>query len=824
MPGPADDDRIPEAVAPHTLSDFGYGDLEKGKRIGTGGDADAYRATLDQDGYTYPIAVKEPRFEGTIRKRVFQRFETEAETWESLNHHENVVSVYTWGAEPLPWLALEFMDGGTLEAQLGSIDVAEALWLSGRIAEGIRYGHRHGVAHLDIKPTNVLLRDTPEGKWDYPKVSDWGLAKMLLDHSNSIEGISPTYAAPEQFDAEEYGSPDDITDIYQLGTLVYALVAGEPPFSGSSTAVMQGVLREDPDPPSTVNPEVPAAVDEAVLKALAKDKADRYDGVLTFRKELDRLFAEHVSDDVVGGNPPTASPAPEPTDRTTERDAETVADSTGTVATGSRTGSRSAVDQDEGSPASATRHGTGSDGAPLVSRRSVLGLLSVGVLGGGGVMVTRITGDDEPSSSGSAPLGGSGDGGGGSEYSELGNYPIEGDTATFGFTVPQSGPYAAEGEDELRGYELAVDHLNNGGGWVDSRFDDLSGDGVLDYRIDSVSGDTETDADTARQWAARMIRRDDAIMVSGGSSSAVTIAVQDLCQQERTVFMGCLTHSNYTTGRDCLRYGFREMFNVHMTGQALAPVLRDEYGEGLQFYQLYADYSWGRTQQESMNQFLSETAGWKQVDSVATPLGTSDYSSYLSEAANSGADVLVLNHYGLDGATSVSQAVDAGLAEDMELVVPLYNRPMAEAAGAAIEGVFGTVAWDAQIDNTPSQEFLQAFQDEYDRVPSGVAHLAYAQTLQYAAAVERAGTFYPPEVIRQLEDYEYDNIGMGSETMRACDHQAQRAVPVVRGLPESEQRTGQYYELIDLTSRDELGYGCDEGPAAECELGEYGDE
>ncbi|GAB3319040.1 protein kinase domain-containing protein [Haloplanus salinarum] len=174
MPGPADDDRIPEAVAPHTLSDFGYGDLEKGKRIGTGGDADVYRATLDQDGYTYPIAVKEPRFEGTIRKRVFQRFETEAETWESLNHHENVVSVYTWGAEPLPWLALEFMDGGTLEAQLGSIDVAEALWLSGRIAEGIRYGHRHGVAHLDIKPTNVLLRDTPEGKWDYPKVSDWG--------------------------------------------------------------------------------------------------------------------------------------------------------------------------------------------------------------------------------------------------------------------------------------------------------------------------------------------------------------------------------------------------------------------------------------------------------------------------------------------------------------------------------------------------------------------------------------------------------------------------------------------------------------------------
>jgi ABC-type branched-subunit amino acid transport system substrate-binding protein len=423
--------------------------------------------------------------------------------------------------------------------------------------------------------------------------------------------------------------------------------------------------------------------------------------------------------------------------------------------------------------------------------------------------------------------GGGGGGGGGdgeSEYPELGNYPIEGDTATLGFNVPQSGPYASEGQDELRAYELAVKHLNNGGGWVDSQFDDLSGDGVLGYQIDSVSGDTATDADTARQSASRMIQRDDAIMVTGGSSSAVAIAVQELCQRERVMFMACLTHSNETTGANCVRYGFREMFNAYMTGQALAPVLRDEYGSDLQFYQLYADYSWGQTVQESMNQFLTETAGWEQVDSVATPLGTSDYSSYLSEAANSGADVLLLDHYGLDGATSVSQAVDAGLDEDMELVVPLYNRPMAEAAGAAIEGVFGTVAWDSQIDNTPSQEFTQVFQDEYDRVPSGPAQLAYSQTLQYAAAVERAGTFYPPEVIRQLEDYEYDNIGMGAETMRGCDHQAQRDVPVVRGLPESEQAEGQYFEIINVTSRDELGYACDAGPAAECELGEYGDE
>jgi len=416
-----------------------------------------------------------------------------------------------------------------------------------------------------------------------------------------------------------------------------------------------------------------------------------------------------------------------------------------------------------------------------------------------------------------------GGGGGESEYPSLGNYPVEGDTVTFGFNVPTSGPYSSEGEDELRAYELAVKHLNNGGGWIDS-FEDLSGDGVLGYEVDFVSGDTATDADTARESASRMIDRDDVIMFSGGSSSAVAIAQQGLAQDENVPFMCCLTHSNDTTGKDCARYSFREMFNAYMTGQALVPVITEEYGDDLSFYQLYADYSWGQTVRDSMQQFF-EDAGWSEVENVPTPLGTSDYSSYLSEAADSGADVLFLNHYGLDGANSVSQAVEAGLDEEMEIVLPLYNRPMAQAAGGAIEGIFGTIAWDSQIDNEPSAAFTEAFGAEYDgRVPSGPAQLAYGQTLQYAAAAERAGTFYPPEVIRELEDYEYDNIGMGAETMRACDHQAQRAIPVVQGLPASEQGDGQFFDIVNVTARDQVGYGCEEGPAAECELGEYGDE
>jgi ABC-type branched-subunit amino acid transport system substrate-binding protein len=399
---------------------------------------------------------------------------------------------------------------------------------------------------------------------------------------------------------------------------------------------------------------------------------------------------------------------------------------------------------------------------------------------------------------------------------------VDGDTVTFGYNVPQSGSYSQEGEDELRGYNLAQKHLNNGGGWVDS-WSDLSGNGVLDKTVESVEGDTATDPDTARQAASRMIDRDNAVMISGGSSSAVAIAVQELCQQEKVQFQACLTHSNDTTGSACVRYSTREMFNAYMTGQSLAPVLSEEYGDDLNFYQLYADYTWGETVQSSMTQFLEE-AGWNEVDSVATPLGTSDYQSFLSDVPRDEVDALLLVHYGLDAANSLPQAIEQGMDEDMELVVPLYNRLMAQAASDSIQGVFGTADWNWQLEDSVSQTFVESFQSEYDKVPSYAARLAYVQTLQYAAAVERAETFYPPEVIRQLEGVQYENAGLGSETMRKCDHQAQRDVLVVQGASSEEQTQQKLLNVVNQTTQDDLGYACDAGPAAECELGNYGDE
>lgn len=403
MPKPTDHAKIPDAVPPLPLFEFDYDDLDGRDRIGTGGDADVYQATIEHGGYTYPVAVKEPRFEGTIQSRVVEKFEDEARTWSNLTNHDNIVSVYAWGTEPLPWMGLEYMDGGTLAGHIGSLNLSQGLWLAGRIAEGVRYGHRHGVAHLDIKPTNVLLRDTGSDTWDYPKVSDWGLAKMLLEHSNSIEGVSPTYAAPEQFDSETFGNPDDFTDIYQLGTVVYAMLAGEPPFTGPSTAVMRSVLDDEPDPPSAVNPTLPDAVDEPISKALSKQKGDRYESLVMFRKELDRLFERSIAGELVTDNSSVGG---------TARDLGTESTQSTEPSSEAPTQPDNSAPREQETASTAKFEGTidSGDESPLISRRSALGLAGVGVLGAGGIVAmtqTNNSGDTGPGNGGST----GGDGG-----------------------------------------------------------------------------------------------------------------------------------------------------------------------------------------------------------------------------------------------------------------------------------------------------------------------------------------------------------------------------------------------------------------------------
>ena len=184
----------------------------------------------------------------------------------------------------------------------------------------------------------------------------------------------------------------------------------------------------------------------------------------------------------------------------------------------------------------------------------------------------------------------------------------------------------------------------------------------------------------------------------------------------------------------------------------------------------------------------------------ASPLGAGDFSQYITPVLNSGADVLVLNHYGKDMVNSLTQAVQFGLRDkqvngkNFEIIVPLYSRLMAQGAGKNIAGIYGTTNWNWSLQDEGSKQFVKSFGAKYGFPPSQAAHTCYVQTLLYADAVERAGTFSPPEVIKALEGHKFDGMGNGPTEYRAADHQCFKKVLVVKG---NENPTSKF-DLLEV--------------------------
>ncbi|QJR14361.1 hypothetical protein DSM104440_01157 [Usitatibacter palustris] len=405
------------------------------------------------------------------------------------------------------------------------------------------------------------------------------------------------------------------------------------------------------------------------------------------------------------------------------------------------------------------------------------------------------------------------------------NDPAKAKTVMLGFNVPLTGAYADEGADELRAFKLAVKHLNgegDGGMMKTFKPSQLKGNGILGKKVEYVSGDDQTKADAARASAKRMIEKDGVIMFSGCSSSAVAVATQALAQEMGIIYMVGLSHSNDTTMKDRRRYGFRHFFNAYMSGQALAPILQDEFGKDRQAYHLTADYTWGWTQEESIKN-ATEKLGWKTVKAVRTPLGAGDFSQYLTPVLNSGADVLILNHYGKDMVNSLTQAVQFGMRDKQvngkrfEIVVPLYSRLMVQGAGDAAKGILGTANWHWTLKDEATKAFAKSFGAEYGFPPSQAAHTCYVQTLLYANACEMAGTFYPPEVIKTLEGFKFDGMGNGPTEYRAGDHQCMKDVLVMRGVQKPANKFS-LLEVVKVVPRAQVDYPATMGGG---ELGPY---
>ena len=250
------------------------------RRLGSGGMADVWLAEDQELGRNVAIKMLHERYAGDTQ--FVERFRREATHAAGLSH-PNVVSIFDRGmAEGSYYIVMEYVEGRTLKELIvtrGSCPVPVAISYVRQVLAALRYAHRHGIVHRDIKPHNVLVDH--EGR---VKVADFGIARAgssQMTEAGSIIGTAQ-YLSPEQ----ARGAPvDESSDLYSTGILLYELLTGELPFNGETPVeIAMKHLSQVPPAPSTIRTEIPRDLDLVVLRALAKEPADRYRSA----KELDR--------------------------------------------------------------------------------------------------------------------------------------------------------------------------------------------------------------------------------------------------------------------------------------------------------------------------------------------------------------------------------------------------------------------------------------------------------------------------------------------------------------------------------------------------------
>ena len=256
------------------------------RKLGAGGMADVYLAEDQELGRRVAIKILNDRH--AADDSFIERFRREAKNAAGLSH-PNIVSIYDRGeAEGTYYIAMEFLDGRSLKELIvgrGPAPIKTAIDYARQILAAVGFAHRHGIVHRDIKPHNVLVGS--EGRL---KVTDFGIARSGASQMTEVGSIIGTaqYLSPEQ----ARGAPvDQTSDLYSVGVVLYEMLTGQVPFTGDTPLeIAMKHLSEVPKPPSELRPEVPHDLDSVVLRALAKDPSERYQGADEMDADLARVL------------------------------------------------------------------------------------------------------------------------------------------------------------------------------------------------------------------------------------------------------------------------------------------------------------------------------------------------------------------------------------------------------------------------------------------------------------------------------------------------------------------------------------------------------
>jgi serine/threonine protein kinase len=269
--------------------------------LGEGGMSYVYKANDKQLKRTVAIKTLKPNY--VQQEKFVERFKREAQTAANLNH-PNIVQIFDWGIGDEPFFVMEYIEGNTLTsiiAKRRTISLNDVLFIGAQVSSGLQAAHSKGLVHRDIKPGNIMI--TPEGK---VKVTDFGIVSLQNEESDitktgSILGTA-SYISPEQAQGKPVSKE---SDLYSLGTVLYELITGRPPFEGDTPiATATKHITDKPEKLSVIRPDIPKGVENAVLKLLHKYPKDRFKNAEDLRAVLlqqkTQLQAMQTQENLVG--------------------------------------------------------------------------------------------------------------------------------------------------------------------------------------------------------------------------------------------------------------------------------------------------------------------------------------------------------------------------------------------------------------------------------------------------------------------------------------------------------------------------------------------
>lgn len=337
----------------------------------------------------------------------------------------------------------------------------------------------------------------------------------------------------------------------------------------------------------------------------------------------------------------------------------------------------------------------------------------------------------------------------------IGGGGLQGETISFAMLSPMSGPFSPLGPGQRQAAQVAATQI--------SESDDY------DFEIELNTADTETDPSVARRSAQRLID-EGASFMAGAISSSVGLALSDLAANEEVVYTTGGAAMAFTEGR-CNAFTFRNEFN---TAQQAAGVAEWIIGRDPNSVWLHtADYAYGNSAISEIKRRLDGT-GIEIAGETKPALGTSDFGPFISQIAESDADVLAIPLTGGDLITFLRQAQGRGLKEQVDIIgTANFARIIRGGAGAdAVAGTFAAALYDAGLETSDNQQFVSAYEDAAGSKPDHFARVGYDMVRVTADGIQAAGSADPTEVADTMSGLEIQTLIIDQTRYRECDHQA----------------------------------------------------